>query len=86
MLFVVTGSLQQHAQSHTTVLLSCMLVAYRQEGEEPMSQEQVDRLNSQLPAMMLFAITWSLGATCETAGRTEFDLFLRSKAGGGRSH
>jgi dynein heavy chain len=28
---------------------------------------------------MLFAITWSLGASCDKAGRAVFDAFLREK-------
>jgi dynein heavy chain len=31
---------------------------------------------------MLFAVTWSLGASCDKAGRTVFDTFLRSKLSG----
>lgn len=35
-----------------------------------------------LPQMLLFAITWSLGATCDRSSRTKFDQWLRGKAAG----
>jgi hypothetical protein len=31
----------------------------------------------QLEGLFLFAIVWSTGATCDTAGRIKFDKFLR---------
>lgn len=32
-----------------------------------------------LPSLMLLAITWSLGASCDKAGRAVFNGFLRTK-------
>lgn len=31
----------------------------------------------QLEGMFLFAMVWSVGATCDAAGRAEFDHFFR---------
>lgn len=31
----------------------------------------------QLEGLFLFALVWSTGATCDTAGRNKFDKFLR---------
>lgn len=35
-----------------------------------------------LPSLMLFAITWSLGASCDKAGRAVFNSFLRERLQG----
>ena len=32
-----------------------------------------------LPSILLFAVTWSVGATCDKAGRVTFDTWLRKK-------
>lgn len=45
---------------------------------EPLSPEETTRLSSLLPRFLLFALTWSLGASCDKAGRQAFDSHLRS--------
>ena len=55
---------------------------HRVEGHEPLSAEDATQLKAALPSFLLFAITWSIGATCDKTGRIAFDLFLRSKAAG----
>ena len=55
---------------------------HRLEGHDPLSAEDAAQLRAALPRFLLFAITWSVGATCDKTGRIAFDLFLRSKAAG----
>lgn len=54
----------------------------RQEGQEPLSTEEVAQLKAALPSFLLFATTWSVGASCDKTGRIAFDMFLKSKAAG----
>jgi len=54
----------------------------RQEGQEPLSAEEVAQLKAALPSFLLFATTWSVGASCDRTGRIAFDMFLKSKAAG----
>ena len=42
------------------------------------------QLTQAMPSFFLFAVTWSIGATCDIKGREAFDTFLRSKAAGGQ--
>ena len=55
---------------------------FREEGQDPVSADDVALLKEALPKLFLFAITWSIGATCDVKGREAFDQFLRSKAAG----
>lgn len=45
---------------------------------EPLSQEEAAALLTLVPRLTLFAITWSVGASCDSAGRAAFDAHLRS--------
>lgn len=45
----------------------------------PLSSEELAALPSMLPSMMLFAITWSVGASCDKDGRVLFDSYLRGR-------
>ena len=54
----------------------------RQEGQEALSAEEVAQLKTALPSFLLFATTWSVGASCDKTGRIAFDMFLKSKADG----
>ena len=45
----------------------------------PVAASTAEQLPRVLPSLMLFAITWSLGASCDKAGRAVFDAFLREK-------
>ena len=60
----------------------CLCAVYRLEGQEPLSTEDLAQLKAALPSFLLFATTWSVGATCDKAGRVAFDMFLKSKAAG----
>lgn len=62
---------------HATSISICRL-----EGQEPLNADDAAQLKAALPSFLLFAITWSLGATCDKTGRIAFDLFLRSKVVG----
>jgi hypothetical protein len=41
-------------------------------------QEALATLPAVLPALFTFALTWSLGASCNTEGRTAFDAHVRA--------
>ena len=47
-----------------------------------MSVEDLAQLKAALPSFLLFATTWSVGASCDKTGRIAFDMFLKSKAAG----
>jgi hypothetical protein len=51
----------------------------RTEGQEPLSEAERLRLGGSLPSLMLFSIVWSVGATCDKAGRAAFDAWFRAK-------
>jgi len=52
-----------------------------EEGEEPLPPpgSALDEAAKamQLEGLFLFAMVWSVGATCDAAGRAEFDHFFR---------
>ena len=58
------------------------MVGCRLEGQDPLDAEGLSQLQLALPSFLLFATTWSVGATCDKAGRAAFDVFLKSKAAG----
>ena len=58
------------------------LVSCRLEGQDALNTEDLAQLKTALPSFLLFATTWSVGATCDKAGRVAFDMFLKSKAAG----
>jgi dynein heavy chain, axonemal len=47
-------------------------------GLEPLTAEEQAGFAEMLPSFMLFAVVWSLGASCDKAGRALFDAHLRS--------
>jgi dynein heavy chain len=49
----------------------------RNELQEPLTEEELDNLSRMMPAWFLFALTWSVGATCDKPGRQRFDKRLR---------
>ena len=59
--------------------LACCI---REEGQDPVSADEVAQLTEALPSFFMFAITWSIGATADVGGRMAFDQFLREKATG----
>ncbi len=44
-----------------------------------LSAEEKEHLHGMLPSMMLFSVVWSLGASCDKAGRLQFDQFFREQ-------
>ncbi|WIA31960.1 hypothetical protein OEZ86_002815 [Tetradesmus obliquus] len=60
-------------------LMDAMLKPYMGQEGLPVAAFTAEQLPRVLPSLMLFAITWSLGASCDKAGRAVFDAFLREK-------
>jgi dynein heavy chain len=58
--------------------------ACRPAGMPELSSEEAQQLARALPSLVLFALTWSLGASCNSAGRPLFDAFLREQVSLGR--
>ena len=54
----------------------------RSEADEALSGEDISKLVAGLPSMFLFAVVWSIGATCDNQGRLDFDTFLRQRCAG----
>lgn len=58
-----------------------MLAVAPEEGEEPVPPPgaALDEAAKamQLEGLFLFALVWSVGATCDAAGQAEFDHFFR---------
>jgi hypothetical protein len=58
-----------------------LLAVIPEEGEEPMAPPgaALDEASKamQLEGLFLFSMVWSVGATCEAAGRAAFDKFFR---------
>jgi dynein heavy chain len=53
--------------------------AFLAAGELALSPDESQALAQALPSLLLFALTWSLGASCDSAGRPLFDAFLRKQ-------
>lgn len=47
----------------------------------PPPAERAAALPHALPSLMLFAICWSVGGSCDKAGRALFDSFVRDRVG-----
>ncbi|KAF6265909.1 dynein heavy chain 2 [Scenedesmus sp. NREL 46B-D3] len=60
-------------------LMDAMLKPYVGQEGLPPAASTLEQLPHVLPSLMLFAITWSLGASCDKAGRAVFDSFLRKQ-------
>eukprot|EP00878_Enallax_costatus_P042718 GHUV01050169.1.p3 GENE.GHUV01050169.1~~GHUV01050169.1.p3 ORF type:complete len:212 (+),score=63.86 GHUV01050169.1:92-727(+) len=60
-------------------LMDAMLKPYVGQEGLPAPLEVVAALPHDLPSLMLFAITWSLGASCDKAGRAVFNSFIKQK-------
>jgi hypothetical protein len=69
--------------SHTWHKHTCVVVfaVAAEEGEEPVPPPGVALDEAakamQLEGLFLFAVVWSVGATCDAAGREKFDNFFR---------
>eukprot|EP00967_Tisochrysis_lutea_P071917 scaffold95689_cov18-Tisochrysis_lutea.AAC.1 len=42
-------------------------------GMEPLTPDEVQTLGRILPSLFVFAVIWSVGASCDKSGRTKFD-------------
>lgn len=70
---------------HGGVLLrmrvACLPAVKAEDGEEPAPPPGagLDEATKamQLEGLFLFAVVWSVGATCDAAGRAQFDHFFR---------
>lgn len=49
------------------------------QGEKPITEEQLARLNELIEPWFSFALIWSIGATCDNDGRVKFSEWLREK-------
>jgi dynein heavy chain len=71
---LVCGCLRARVSSRTT-LTPCP-------GAAPLAPDALGALPAALPALFTFALTWSLGASCNKAGRTAFDAHVRDAVAG----
>ncbi|KAF8071068.1 Dnah1 [Scenedesmus sp. PABB004] len=62
-------------------LMDALLRPYGGQDGVP-APEALATLPRALPSLMLFAVVWSLGASCDRAGRERFDAWLRECAAG----
>ncbi|GMH32802.1 hypothetical protein BSKO_00636 [Bryopsis sp. KO-2023] len=61
-------------------LMDSLVRCYKRgEGEEPLGADELAKLKEVLPPCMLFSIVWSVGATCDMAGRPKFEEFFRNQ-------
>ncbi|KXZ54227.1 hypothetical protein GPECTOR_5g319 [Gonium pectorale] len=59
-------------------LMDALLKGFeRGEGQDPLTAEEKAALGGMLPSLMLFAVVWSVGASCDKAGRVAFDDWFR---------
>ncbi|GAX80571.1 hypothetical protein CEUSTIGMA_g8008.t1 [Chlamydomonas eustigma] len=61
------------------VMDSLLFPFIRREGMNDLTAEEKDNLQKMLPSFMIFSVVWSLGASCDKAGRLQFDKFLRTQ-------
>ena len=54
----------------------------RSEIQDPLNAEEKDQLKLCMPAWFLFALTWSVGGTCNKPGREKFSNRLRQQIDG----
>ena len=59
-------------------LLESMLASLVPPEGGTLSPSALDRIASHAHALFVFALIWSVGATCDAAGRSAFDAWLRS--------
>ncbi|GLC56009.1 hypothetical protein PLESTB_001054700 [Pleodorina starrii] len=59
-------------------LMDSLLKAFeRGEGQDPPTAEERAAQAAMLPSLMLFSVIWSIGASCDKAGRPVFDEWFR---------
>eukprot|EP00798_Chlamydomonas_sp_ICE-L_P022533 gene22533-29660_t len=54
----------------------------RTEGMSDLTAEEKGSIKLMLPSLMVFSIVWSVGASCDKAGRVLFDQFIRNQVNG----
>ncbi|XP_070190635.1 dynein axonemal heavy chain 1-like isoform X2 [Littorina saxatilis] len=61
-------------------VLDCFFTPFiPKEGEKPISEEQLARVNELIEPWFIFALIWSIGATCDNDSRVKFSEWLREK-------
>eukprot|EP00955_Chlamydomonas_euryale_P031479 330690-Chlamydomonas_euryale.AAC.4 len=59
-------------------LMDALILAWRRpDGGPALSADERNALGAMLPSLMLFSVVWSLGASCDKAGRQAFDEFFK---------
>ena len=48
-------------------------------GQNELSADEKASIKEMLPSLMIFAVVWSVGASCDKAGRKMFDKFVREQ-------
>lgn len=78
-----------HAHIHTqysnkhTCTHTHTLHALQTAGADPLQPDEIMTLGRLLPSMFVFSVVWSLGASCDKAGRPLFDRLGCSRGKGG---
>ena len=49
------------------------------QGDQPIPEARLARLTELIEPWFIFALVWSIGATCDNDGRTKFSTWLRAK-------
>ncbi|XP_053339456.1 dynein axonemal heavy chain 1 [Clarias gariepinus] len=61
-------------------LLDCFFRPFvAREGQKPIPQEKLDRVNELIEPWFVFSLIWSVGATGDAASRQRFSVWLRDK-------
>ncbi|RUS78759.1 hypothetical protein EGW08_013475 [Elysia chlorotica] len=61
-------------------LLECFFEPFMpKEGEQPVPESQLARLSELIEPWFIFALVWSIGATCDNDSRKKFSVWLRTK-------
>lgn len=86
--FLHDGGMQGQLDVHCTAVGSCLCcngiiavlgLCWLWHAGLPPPPDRAAALPHALPSLMLFAICWSVGGSCDKAGRALFDSFLRGK-------
>jgi len=67
-------------------ILDCFFFPYRDTEVTTVTAEQVEELEEFMESIFIYAITWSIGITCNIAGRKMFDAKLRELVGKNNKH